>query len=286
MSIKTEHKKQKEEIKKGIKAIWRHTKPFKVELTFLVILGLVSSVANGFVPYITGRFFDALIALAQNEVEVGWGDLPIWVLLLGIWAMVQFIANNIDWVMDRLRRDVSLRAHFNVQFEGFAHFFRLPLSYHKTIHINGELQKISNVGWRLSSALHTITNLAPQFLSILIGIALAMSISPMLASILLTGVSLYVIILVKILLPIATIDSQAHRAWSEGWDDAAAAVMQIESVKQAVAEEYESTRVKASLLGRAYGLWKRLENNWSNIGFFQRMLVFLRNSRYLFCQFE
>ena len=62
-----EKNNQKEEIKKGLRAIWRHVRPFKSGLTVLVFLGLVSAVANGFVPYITGRFFDALIAVSERK---------------------------------------------------------------------------------------------------------------------------------------------------------------------------------------------------------------------------
>jgi len=275
MPIEDNKQHPKGEIKRGIKAIWRHTRSYKGRLVVLVVLGLISSIANGFVPYITGRFFDSLVGLSQNRIASGWGDLPIWMLLLAAWALVQIIANNVDWVMDRLRRGITNHSSFKFQTEAFIHLFRLPLSYHKNSHINGELHKIGSASWRLSSTLATTIELSPQFLSILIGITLAASINIMLASVLLVGVLLYVILLVRILLPIAALDSAAHRAMNEGWDNAAAAVLQIESVKQSSAEDYETTKVRSSLLGRANDLWFKLERNWSNVSFFQRTIVFL-----------
>src|SRR3989344_1760912 len=238
---------QKEEIKKGLRAIWRHVRPFKKELSVLVVLGVVSAIANGFVPYVTGRFFDTLIDLSNGTNVLTSSSLPLWAVLLGVWVFVQLVANNIDWVMDRLRRKVDIGVQTGLQTKGFTHLLRTSLMYHKNVHINGVLQKISALSWRVSAIVRTITDIAPQFLSIIIGITLAASINTFLASILVIGVLLYVALLIKILVPIAAIDSAAHKSWNEGWDDAAQAVTQIESVKQSATEEYESNAVSESL---------------------------------------
>jgi ABC-type multidrug transport system fused ATPase/permease subunit len=123
--------------------------------------------------------------------------------------------------------------------------------------------------------LGNITQIGPQLLSILIGIILAATINMMLAGVLLVGVILYVIMLVRILIPIAAIDAKAHKSWNESWDDAAASIQQIESVKQASAESYEIKKVSDNLLGTVASLWYRLERVWSNVEFFQRTIVFL-----------
>lgn len=276
LNIKTEEKlvDQKVQIKKGLRAIWRHVQSFKKELSILVALGIVSAVANGFVPYVTGRFFDTLIELSKGTTSLTSSMLPLWALLLGVWVLVQLVANNIDWVMDRLRRRVDMGVQTGLQVKGFTHLIRSPMMYHKNAHINGVLQKISALSWRVSAIVRTITDIAPQFLSIIIGITLAASINTFLASILVVGVILYIALLIKILLPIAVMDSAAHKSWNEAWDDAAQAVMQIESVKQSATEEYESSTVKDTLMGRTYNLWMQIERKWSNVVFFQRIIVF------------
>lgn len=275
MLSKDERKVEKREIKRGIKAIWRHARNFKNQLIILTILGIISAIANGFVPYVTGRFFDALVALSQGQTEMGWGNLPIWMLFLTAWALIQLIANNIDWIMDRLRRNISNLAYFNIEAEAFIQFLNLPLSYHKSVHINGEMSKISKASWRLGSTIRTITDLAPQFLSILIGITLAASINTTIAGVLLIGVVFYVILLAKILMPIAAIDTAAHKTMNESWDDAAAAVHQIESVKQASSEEYETKKIWNNFMKNSFNLWMKVEHSWSNVSFFQRIIVFL-----------
>ncbi|MFZ2522282.1 MAG: hypothetical protein WAX25_02205, partial [Minisyncoccia bacterium] len=97
-TIKIKPADQREEIKKGLRAIWRHVKPLKKELNILVGFGIVSAVANGFVPYVTGRFFDTLIDLSNGKNTFITSSLPLWMGLLGLWVFVQLIANNIDWV--------------------------------------------------------------------------------------------------------------------------------------------------------------------------------------------
>lgn len=270
-----EIKKDSGEFKRGISAIWRFAAAFKKELTMLGVLGIISAIANGSVPYVTGRFFDALIQLSQGKSATGFNGLSLWATLLIIWSLIQFIANNVDWINDRLRRKVDTKIQFNILVEGFTHFFELPLSYHKSSHINGEMNKLSAAGWRVSGIVQMVVNITPQLLSILIGITLAATISIQLAGVLILGVLFYCLLLVWILAPSVKLDTEAHKAWNEGWNDAAAAVMQIDSVKQAAAEKYESEKANKALLGRAYGLWYKMELIWNNISFFQRMIVFL-----------
>jgi ABC-type multidrug transport system fused ATPase/permease subunit len=97
----------------------------------------------------------------------------------------------------------------------------------------------------------------------------------MLAGVLLVGVLMYVILLIPTLLPLAALDHEGHRLWNDCWDDAAAAVHQIESVKQAASEEYEANKIREGFLGRTYFLWQKIGKSWSNISFYQRSIVFL-----------
>ncbi len=261
-------------LKEGVAGIWRHAREYRGRLLLLSLLGLVSAATNGAVPYVTGRFFDALIQLSQGSSTTltGW---PLWAALLFVWALIQVVANLVDWITDRDRRRIDSKVHVDIQAEGFVHLFRLPLSFHTNEHINAELSRISMAGWRISAIIQTVMLLAPQLLSVLIGLALAASISVPMAGVLTCGVALYVIVLVVMLRPIARIDHEAHEVWNDSWNDAAAAVQQAASIKQAAAEEYESSKVHQALGGTVFNLWYTLEKTWSNVGFFQRIIVFL-----------
>ena len=260
-------------LREGVRGIWRHVRPYRANLVVLAVLGLISAAANGAVPYVTGRFFDALINLSQGKT--GSGTFPFWMLMLALWAGIQVVANSIDWIMDRSRRKIDSYVHLEIQAEGFVHLFKLPLAYHTNEHMNAVLSKISTAGWRISNILQSIIQLAPQLLTVVIGIILASTISMPMAGVLVIGVSLYAISIFYMLRPVATIDHRVHESWNEYWDNAASAAMQIASVKQAGAEEYETIKIRTNLAGKTAALWYALAKIWSNAGFFQRVVVFL-----------
>lgn len=268
-----EEKKEKVSMRKGWVGVWRHVKPHRHMLWSLFSLGLISAVANGSVPYVTGRFFDALIGVSKGDF--GTGTIPTWEILLAIWATVQIIAGGTDWILDRSRRLLDNKVSFGASASGFNHLVRLPLSYHSNAHISGEISKLSSASWRISAIVRTIVDIAPQFLSVIIGIALAMSINHTLAGVLVVGVVVYLCMLIPLLIPIAATDDLAHREWQEKWNDSVEAIHQVASVKQAAAEEYEAGKTNRAFLDIVLKLWMKLEQNWSNINFYQRLVVFL-----------
>jgi ABC-type multidrug transport system fused ATPase/permease subunit len=257
----------------GFKGVWRHVRPYKRFVWILLFLGIISAVANGLVPYVTGRFFDALIQVSKGQ-GVG-GPYPLWAILLTAWALIQVVANGSDWIKDRLSRTLVLKVRFNIETKGFSHLLYLPLSYHTNTQIHGEISKLNMGAWRITSIVGTIVDIAPQLLSVIIGITLAIRISPLLAGILALGVVVYVISIIPMLIPIAGADSVAHRAWNDTWNDATEAVHQVSYVKEATAEAYQEQKTSRGFFGTVYGLWMRLERTWSNISFYQRVIVFL-----------
>ena len=82
------------------KILFRHLKDYKPSIILLAILGVISAVANGTVPYIVGSFLDALVDFSRT---MSWGEITIfvWLALLIIWVLAQLAANIVDWVIDR-----------------------------------------------------------------------------------------------------------------------------------------------------------------------------------------
>ncbi len=254
-------------------SVWRHIATWKRDMILLIILGVVSAILNGSVPYVTGKFFDALIALSQGNT-LAFYSIKLWTALLVLWVILQLLANMIDWHMRNRQEGVWLKMRLNLEATGFIHLMRLPVAYHKENSMSGKMDIISNAGWRVSASVRNILSIAPQFLSMGIGIALAASINVMLAGILLAGVTTYTIILFILLRPIAALDDKAHRIWSEGWQRAAEKVHSAETVKQAAAEDSEERTILKTHMSRIYKSWNGMERHWANISFWQRMIVF------------
>lgn len=259
--------------KEGMRGIWRHVRAYNKTIILLGVLGIISAIANGFVPYVTGRFFDALITLSQGG-SAEFSELPYWMLLLVAWAAIRIISDSVDWWTDRKRRWLDTNLQLGIQAEGFVHLLQLPLSFHSQEHMQAIFSRISSASWRMTSIMRTIIEITPQLLSIIIGITLAISINITLAFILVAGVVAYVIALAILLRGSAKTDFAAHRAWNDRWNDAAAAVEQTSAVKQATAETYEIDRIRKTMRGDVVALWYKNELNWNRVNFWQRITVF------------
>jgi ABC-type multidrug transport system fused ATPase/permease subunit len=80
---------------KRFKIIVGYLKRYQRELGFLAVLGLVSAVANGVVPYLAGNLFDAI--LKPSKIFVLIAKIPLWLFFIILWAIVELIASVVDW---------------------------------------------------------------------------------------------------------------------------------------------------------------------------------------------
>lgn len=258
-------------IKRGLKGIRRHLKPFRKEIIIISILGVIAAIANGLIPFLIGKFIDAIVALLEGDPLSGGYT---WVAFLGIWALAQVIGDVLDWIVDRMRRAGDIKLHTSLQSNGFIHLLKLPIGFHKNSKIQELMEKLSRAGWRVAALIAETVDLAPKFLSIVFGFILALTINVQLALILIVGVLVYVVLLAIILRPVAAYDEQSHIMWSKAWDIASSAVTQVDNVKQAAAEKYEEGKIKDMFLVQTFEPWYRVELIWSNINFFQRIISF------------
>jgi len=260
-------------LREGVAGVWRHVREYKRTIILLSVMGVISAVANGAVPYVTGRFFDSLIALSHGTTLM-YSDLPLWGVLLGLWIFTRIVSDSIDWWIDRRRRWLGTNIQLGVQAEGFIHLLQLPLAFHTNEHIEAIYSKISSASWRVAEIVRTLMDIAPQLLSIAIGITLAFTINTDLSLVLVAGVTVYIIALSLLLRGTAATDHIAHREWNERWNDAAAAVTQTSSVKQAASEQHEIARIRQTMRVDVVRLWYRNELNWNRVNLWQRITVF------------
>lgn len=275
MAVPIEQKGTPIPIRLGLQGIRRLTAPYSGTIWSIALIGLLAALADGLVPYVTGRFFDALIALSEGEVST-WAGLPLWSSLLGVWLVVRIFSDGLGWWIDRKRRWLGTNLQPETLRVGFAHLLRLPLSFHVNTHVHEQIEKINAAGWRLNTIVERAIEFFPQLLSIGIGIALAYSIKPELANVLLIGVVAYAVILVLLLRGTAEASAYAHKAWSQAWDDSVALVTQALGVKQATAETYEIERTRSLWKNKLVSIWyNATELVWSRINMWQRIIVLL-----------
>ena len=278
---------EKEKLKsKKNKSAWsvlfKHLKDYKPSIILLAVLGVISALTNGLVPYIVGSFLDALIELS-SVMNIGGIVVATWFVFLVVWILVQFVANIVDWIIDRKGKVFRIAVQLGYQGKAFSHLLFLPMSYHKDEKIGELSDQISKTSWQLSSiAENVFVNLTPPILSVIVGCIVTFLINPLFTLVLVTGVAVYVAVLARLIIPTMYILEEGHASWSNAYGDAFQAVTNIQSVKHMVAEEYEKKKIEKNFLHDIFLIWVKIETIWSGINFYQRIIVLITQATIFF----
>lgn len=246
---------------------------YKSEIVFLSFLGVISAIANGVVPFIAGRFFDAILDPGKMFVNTQF-EIPIWVWFLSLLALTQVVANIVDWVNDVRSRKIGTSISTGYPAEAVSRLLRLPISVHKEEKAGDIWRRIHGgreAMWQIIE--RVIISLSPQMLSVVIGVSIAFTIQPLLAWIIVVGVLIYIGTLLKIVPPIIKLQKKGQKAWGEAFGISHDAISNVQSIKQSTAEEYESKRVEDVFVKKVRKIWFRVEGIWSGISFYQRLLI-------------
>lgn len=252
----------KENLTTGVKVLWKYISQYRKEIVTLSIMGIFSAIGNGFIPYIAGRFFDAITAQ---------GDLYIWLII--IWGIVQLITYILDWRINILSEKFSNIIWLDYLAKGFGYLLLLPASFHKTNKIGEVSQKINAAANLLETiAGRIVIDLSPQILSIIIAIIIAFFLQPFLALILLIGVAIYIMIFSSKIQNTAKYQKEYWDALSFVFGESYDIVGNAMAIKQATSEEYEINKLSTKMKG-AVPLWMRLTKLWGSLTLFQRMTI-------------
>ena len=255
------------------KILFRHLKDYKPSIILLAILGVISAVANGTVPYIVGSFLDALGRFFQNDVLGRNNNFRL--------------ARPVDYVGfsatcrqyrrlgHRPKRSYLKREYANRISSQSVHTSAfVPLSFHKDEKIGELSNNISKTSWQIASISENIlVSLVPPILSVIVGFTVTFLINPLFTLVLVSGVIVYVLVLIKLVVPTTNLLEEGHSAWTNAYADALQAVTNIQSVKHMATEEHEKEKIKKSFLGNTTTLWNKLQFIWSSVNFYQRIIV-------------
>lgn len=255
-------------------ALARQLSPYWRILVGLSLLEIFLALANGVIPYITGKFIDGLVSPRLVSLPFI-GTFPKWEVLIAIWLIIQLFIIVISFFADRRTRRLTTELEAGFQARAYTHLLTLPLSFFKRTRVGEITENLSRAAWMLSALTSTIVSLAPQFLTILVGIGISFFILPQLAFVLLAGILIYLIVLIAILPSTTRYQSEAFEIWNRTAGDAQDAYSNFQTVKQAGAELIEGVRIRAGFFEKAMPIWYRLERSWSNMSFAQRFVVML-----------
>lgn len=252
---------------------WKYVSVYKKDLRVLTYLGIFSALANGTAPYVAGRFFDAIIK--PSTLQVFGSVVSLWVVLLFVWGTFQFIALAADWVWDVRNETFGMRIYVDYKAEAFARLLLLPTEFHKSRKMGEVIEGINRAGNGLYSIVgHVVVDLAPKFLSIIVGISFAFYMNTALAVVLLLGIATYLFVLTRTVPQAIPLQRKSFKLWQKAYGEAHEAVDNIAMVKQFVAEVFVKQDLRKNFDYAAYSDIT-LERIWTNIRFSSRTIVFV-----------
>lgn len=269
---KQEDKITKEGLYTGFKVLLRYLGQYRGRIITLSVMGILSAIGNGVIPYIAGRFFDSIIS--PGTVEILGYVFPLFMGLLVLWAIIQCVTYILDWRSTILSEYLSNTIWLDYLANGFSYLLMLPMSFHKK-------NKIGEIGNNINTAagsLETIAgriviDLAPQILSILIALGIAFYVKPILAVFLVLGLVIYVFVLLRKVSPLGKIQKEYWEVLMKYfWGDSYDAIGNALAVKQATAEDYERDKLFKNSR-KAVPLWMKMTNIWGSLTLYQRFII-------------
>lgn len=253
--------------------LWKHLSGYQKELTLLSILGVISALANGTVPYIAGKFFDAILKLDSTLVVMNF-SVPLWAALLSLWAVFQLIAVVVDWIGDVKNEIFGMRVFTGYKVNAFSQLLLFPTSFHKERKIGEVMDVISRAGDGVYSiSRQVVIALAPKFFSIIIGIGFAFYMNSSLAGVLVSGILLYIFVIIRLVPKAIPLDRRMSKQYGVAYGLAYEATRNISAVKQFTAEMFEKIKITKSF-EVADKLYISLARVWSDLSFSSRSIVF------------
>lgn len=266
-------KKETKDSLRGWRILWKYLSVYEKELTLLSILGVISALANGTVPYIAGKFFDAILKLDSTLVMMNY-SIPLWVSLLSLWTVFQLIAVAVDWIGDVKNEIFGMRVFTGYKVNAFSQLLLFPTSFHKERKIGEVMDVISRAGDGIYSiSRQVVIALAPKFFSIIIGIGFAFYMNFSLAGVLVGGILLYIFVIIRLVPKAIPLDRKMGKQYGVAYGLAYEATGNVSAIKQFTAEAFEKIKIMRSF-EMADKLYVSLARVWSNLSFSSRSIVF------------
>jgi ABC-type multidrug transport system fused ATPase/permease subunit len=256
----------------GAKVIARVLRPHKKILVLLTTFGLIDAAAQAFVPLVSGKIFDAIIAIAEHATVV----LTPVLTLIAVWLVLQLTSNATSWWTGFHNDRLSTLVGSEYVAMGLGKLFEMPLSFHATGKhgdMSDRIMRASN--WLDNIIGNVLLTLLPNFLSIVIALIITLFINWTLTCVLLVAIAIYATILWRAVPYLVVLQQKQHRAYNRAYGDASDALENIREIKQATTEKAEQKKAHRNFVDRAVRFWVDMNTIAARLTFSQRIVVTL-----------
>ena len=265
----------RQDIAHGAWLLLRMFGQYRAMLIPFVVLGIVSSIGNAVVPYLVGKFIDALSS--PNLIFVlGDFSMPLYLAPIVLWTAIQVLLIAIDRHISRESDGVGMQIWSRYITDGMGHLLRMPMGFHKQHKLGETTQKI----YRTGDAIETITSnvviqISPQVLSIFFAIGIAFSINKNLTLFLVGAMLVYLVLFIQSIKPLAGLQRNMHNTISRYYGDAYEYVDNVRQVKEAAAEKFALQKIADAFMVKMTQVWFALFRAWGNLFFYQKAVIAL-----------
>ncbi|MDE1975531.1 MAG: ABC transporter ATP-binding protein [Patescibacteria group bacterium] len=276
---KTEEKTEQKEAKitreglvTGSKVLFSYMGRYKRQIWILSVMGILSALGNGTIPFIAGKFFDALTSPATVSF-LGYA-MALYIAILILWAVIQLVTYILDWRINIMSQYFSNTVWLDYLANGFGYLLLLPMSFHKRNKMGEVAGKINTAAGSLETiAGQIVIDLAPQILSIVIAVAIAFYMKWLLGVILVVGLLIYIFVLANKIQPLARYQKEYYDViFKSVWGDNYDVIGNALAVKQATAEDFERNKLNNNSR-KALPLWMRMTKVWGDLSLYQRLTI-------------
>ncbi len=261
-------------LKNGWKIVLKYLFEYKNKVVLLSLLGIISAIAHGTIPYIIGQFFDAVLSI--NKIFVGTEvEMSLWLFFVLVFGIVQLSANIVEWRSEISRKEVGFNIYAAYLSKSWGHLMKLPKMFFNDKKIGSVTDTLSRSAGHLEVIIgDIIIDLTPQFLSLFVGIAIVFYIHPLFGIILLGCMLIYATILIKIVPATIDLSKKARDAWGTIWGDNFDSVLNLDTVKKFTAEDSEFQKIYKGF-SKVTNMSLRLQKHWAGASFYQKLIVIL-----------
>ncbi|MFA5841551.1 MAG: ABC transporter ATP-binding protein [Candidatus Paceibacterota bacterium] len=257
---------------KGWKIIFKYLLGYRQEVILMSVLGIIIAFADGFIPFIAGRFFDAIIK--KNEIFTLAGSYPTWAIILALWALVQTVSIVVNRLYSMTGSKVDNLLYSEYMARGYSTLLLFPLKFHterKTGEVASSLQR--SASWLTQIVSNVIVTFAPQFISVIIGLGVSFFINFYLGLVLVIGIGIYVVLMFGLVRSAGWLNQKQWEAFSKAFEKGWEGLVNVQSVKQFAGENVFAKNIYHLFVNVAGQISRKREGVWNNIYAIQRGVV-------------
>lgn len=264
-----------EQFKNGARTIVKYLKPYRRKIWILSFVSLISVIGSAVVPYIVGKFFDALLGTVPPFAFSGYIISPL-VFLLGIWLFARLTTDFAERYkgVESERLDAMVESDYMVY--GMIGLMHLPLGFHKKHKMGEVINRIERAASRLSGIIsRVLINLSPDIISVFIAFFIALLIDPPLTLVLFGGLFLFIIVIMIATPKYVIVLNAMHKAYNKAYGEAYDSVINVQAVKQGTAENFEKRKLWKNFSFGIVNYLTEYTKVFSNLTLAQRLIVTL-----------